>query len=646
MSLGLARDSYLCLAELAKQTNEKNIEPNHIQQDSQHSEVSGQVKAVVRVDDVPNTEDELSTVKIDVFTGFNTKLNSPKDVSKVVEETKENKPSTAVTFNYSYDFGSDYYPTYDNYSAYPYVGESTKKSSHWCCLFPSWTARGESREMKTSDISERIVGSLATKVAGEKKEDDKMNRNLLTNSDIASSYRDEDDGSVGSGVFGEKLSEKDRQAVLARLRLAQPDSAALNFDQSGSNDHTKHTEKKKSKIGLLQNIPPVSTSSMSSPHEKINPPLPIKNSGGILKRKSKVVAPSSSSQSSSFKKTETKQRRSLFPTYESIVEKPKRSLNVNFADMARVVSIRSAKDMTKNEKSDVWWQRNDYDAFRKTARLISKAMLQGGSEIWLASNRSWQLVGSDRVKTLQDAYALSLRRDPCDSIERTSDKWWHVFGHSRRGLEHIASMQEGKERQANCQHAVKAVVEEQKRQFVKNKRVDAEKLRMVSIKNTCWARDLALAAGASDADAVKQNFVDGRKSREFYLLKMKNNGSTVIATDNIPSFMRPAYNLQNTLNQKIQLDNHRSSQISNKLTDLTDKKQKASPKGVSGESSAVTVSPTARKIGMEPIHDPGAGSEEISRMAAGFSNGGMKVNMAAVLIGMGAVSKQAPTVSA
>merc|ERR1712176_1520115 len=221
-------------------------------------------------DDKPNIEDNLSNLKASDHTGFNTKFMPPKNVVQVVEETKENKPSPAVTFNYDYDYGYDYNPdyySYDSSSTYPYVGESKKNSSHWCCFFPSW--RGNDKESQATEISdvpaERLVKRLETKIVEEKKEEDKIESNLVTNSGTASSSRDdEDDGSVGSGVFGEKLSEKDRQAVLARLRLARPNSASLNFDQIGSNDHTKHNAKTKSKIALLQTSPPVSTSSLSS----------------------------------------------------------------------------------------------------------------------------------------------------------------------------------------------------------------------------------------------------------------------------------------------------------------------------------------------------------------------------------------------
>ena len=36
-----------------------------------------------------------------------------------------------------------------------------------------------------------------------------------------------------------------------------------------------------------------------------------------------------------------------------------------------------------------WWQKCDYDEFKKAGRIISKAMECGGSEVWLTSSNAW-----------------------------------------------------------------------------------------------------------------------------------------------------------------------------------------------------------------------------------------------------------------
>ena len=229
--------------------------------------------------------------------------------------------------------------------------------------------------------------------------------------------------------------------------------------------------------------------------------------------------------------------------------------------------------MQDQEKALIWWQKADYDEFRKTGRLISKVMLQGGSEIWMATNESWQLPNQGRAATLRRAMANVDNED-------ASDKWWHKFGHSRRGLEHIASIDEGRQRQANVKTSIRAILAEQRRQKAFH-REDPEKLRICSIQNTSWAKDLALASGASDADAVTKNFDDeSRKSREFYLLKFSRAGK-LNSTSNVqrgtkqvvPAFMQPMISMQLRPNR---LDANTTSRL--KFQKKEDKKMSSNQK--------------------------------------------------------------------
>ena len=171
------------------------------------------------------------------------------------------------------------------------------------------------------------------------------------------------------------------------------------------------------------------------------------------------------------------------------------------------------------------------------------------------------------------------------------------------------------------------MLEEQQRQRLYN-REDDEKLRMVSIHNTSWARDLALASGSSDADAVKSNFDEARKSREFYLLKMARTSPSVATSRTVPEFMRPA-----THQVKLSiLDAHTASQIRYRQQARQDSR---------GESQQDS---KQQEVTVEPVRD--VHNESLSRRAAGFSaDGEEKVNMAAVLSGMGAVTEPS-TVSA
>jgi len=235
-------------------------------------------------------------------------------------------------------------------------------------------------------------------------------------------------------------------------------------------------------------------------------------------------------------------RRSLFPSYSSRRQvhpdpsghngllRPESKKSVIFSPMARVVSVPSRHDMSFVDKAGVWWQRSDYDDFKKTGRIIAKAMLQGGSEIWLSSNNAWEKRAQKNKgnhQTRSPEYDEALRKyvgeqraglDPAEeaSANDYGSKWWCKFGHSRRGLEHVASMDEGRHRQRNVNSAMRHIIDEQRSQRLNHRR-DPVKLAKVALQYTSWARDLALAAGASDADAVRTNFSRDAKDRGHYL---------------------------------------------------------------------------------------------------------------------------------
>jgi hypothetical protein len=282
-------------------------------------------------------------------------------------------------------------------------------------------------------------------------------------------------------------------------------------------------------------------------------------------------------------------RRTLFPTsYTAKESKKKKDLTASFSPYVRCVKIDSYKDMTEEEIRLVWWQKSDYDGFARVSRIISKAMLEGGSEIWLmphstksklpstpitststsTANTDEVLGGSTKVPpttTTTSSTTTTTMHNPksIENFHKTRDKWWHKFGHSRRGLEHVASIMEGRQRHGNVRLAIKAVIEEQERQRLKlqlnsaststsndphqhsspgtrsnksrnnntnfNCTLDSAKVRTVYLQHTHWARALARAAGESDADAVRTNFDDTqRKPREYYLRSFfaKMDGST------------------------------------------------------------------------------------------------------------------------
>jgi hypothetical protein len=694
MALGMTRDSMVDLQNLAQANHEAN------QMDDGHDTVnllmtgtsrssSQEYEKLAKIGpspshsdpnpagDPPHLEMEESLRRSDGSSSSD--LSKPKsplradgdgDINDDAEEEKKQEPMSFASSGQYSGFANDYEDY--NYDAYPHFqyhhhpqtilgGPKTRQGAggFLCCLFP-WLNLGNN---PNSRIMEEDADKPAAKPQEEPKEGELAFQSAAsasnTKAEKASSPGEDDDlstVSVGSDRFGDKLSDKDRQAVLARLRLAQPDQTAPpgspDRSASGSSDAaTSPANLAKDKVqqkGLLNEIPNLHLNG-SDPKSDASPGGAPK---GILRRQSTCVKTTEPRTG-----TDGIRRRSLFPTYETTTAK-KNDNHVQFAPMARVVTVKSQKDMSPEEKSSIWWQRWDYEDFRKTGRIITRAMLEGGSEIWLASNQSWQhSPGTSKQTTLKNAISLSERSakkngvngsETADVVESTGDKWWHKFGHSRRGLEHIASIKEGSERQANVRHAIKAVLDEQRRQKT-YMRVDPEKLRMVAIHNTAWARDLALASGSSDADAVSSNFVEERKSREFYLLKMARSNNTNCSGKHVPAFMQPAMNT--TITQ--QLDANTNAQIMyRRKQERMQRKEKeaASAASRSGTENAAKKdkAPTPAKKSMEPIHDPNPEeAKDLAKRAAGFSHDGAEqVNMAAVLSGMGAVPKNAQAVGA
>ncbi|KAL3816258.1 hypothetical protein ACHAXA_000197 [Cyclostephanos tholiformis] len=233
--------------------------------------------------------------------------------------------------------------------------------------------------------------------------------------------------------------------------------------------------------------------------------------------------------------------RKIFPTYEPRVSSSSSSSkvgddsrgdrSVRFNPMARVLTIPSRRDVPLYQRAQVWWQKSDYEEFKKTGRIISKAMECGGSEIWLTSSNAWgnraARVGAGGGRAMTDRSSSDVPDD--DGRAKTNmggendgedggNKWWCKFGHSRRGLEHVVSSAEGKARQESVQLATRMVLEEQRRQRTSRTK-DPNKLRNVALQYTSWARDLSLANGYADAMAVSSNFDatpwDGCRARHF-----------------------------------------------------------------------------------------------------------------------------------
>ena len=638
MPLGLAKDSMLNLAELASKTDDDSLaEEEHGAANTQHTEGDNENENGTSFRKVIGSDDDWEGQEIEkddeknkngVIEGKESTSTSASasagdaikndgnvsiasnglivnnlpslSISKNIDSDNTNnntiksqpsrvEPKTKAKTQQYAGFQADY-NDFENYTSYGYFdgdysasagstahGRKDKKEEvpWWSCIFPFATPHDGDDDDEKDDtvLIEGLTqkGQESTETNDSKVVDKDGNETLMVKA-----------GRGKNNALGEKLLQKDHQADQARLLLAQPDGV-----DGGSN--------------VSNVVDGISQSGLKS----------------ILKHTSKGRDTQSSNNSkgsnSSLKDQEGKTRRSLFPAYEPPTA-VKKNLHTTFSPMARVVTIKSSKEMSEQEKANIWWQKANYDEFRKTGRMISRVMLQGGSEVWLATNQSWQVPNQGKVATLRRAIESANNKN-----ETASDKWWHKFGHSRRGLEHIASIDEGRQRQANVKTSIRAVLTEHRRQKVFH-REDAEKLRMCCIQNTSWAKDLALASGASDADAVTKNFVDGsRKSREFYLLKfsraVKLNSSTGpqgrAKHQVMPAFMQPMI----TMASKNRLDANTTSRLQFQKKEVA--KTSNTHKRVTSDVPPVMPTKNGRtrgSVSSVPIHDPiiHAGEESLA----------------------------------
>lgn len=217
------------------------------------------------------------------------------------------------------------------------------------------------------------------------------------------------------------------------------------------------------------------------------------------------------------------------------VVKNKTKNKVHFSELKQVLRVRK---ITPEEASDVWYHSEAFEHFKNEMTLLIRK--DGASrelaEAWLEATNEGSRVSNSSVK----------------SDGSKSRSWWHDYDHSRRGLERYASPGQAREILASYKVAVHKVLGEQQRQRLMGcllcffpgiscGTIDprAEKIAKVYHEYTAWSRDLALAAGASDADAVLTNFDDEKRhSREYYMLKQ------VVASGykvhkHMPQFMLP-----------------------------------------------------------------------------------------------------------
>jgi hypothetical protein len=473
--------------------------------------------------------------------------------NSVVKERSKNQ-----TVNYAYS-GFDYSDYYQDSYMNEFGTRSSKKNTNiLCCLFPflqdpllsdDEDEEDEEGRRTTQDIDRNNEMEYIPS-SDEKKTFNSFN--VLGDNDALGSIRD------AVGIIEESMREQ--------LSLSpSPSTSDTDLSYSTTGDHCECQSQAPPvmRVGPISPSYSLETDKIHCPTEKENHSItmeqPTPQIKGILKhtvikpqmptRSERYVSTLSSiSKSPSDKNLMNIKRRSILPTYESSVvhkslaldessENTQSCKSVSFSSMARVVPVLPRSEMSYFLKSMIWWQRADYEDFKKAGRIISKAMLQGGSEIWLQTSDAWgkkrdnrtvknlgssleneQILNSEEYRSALRKYGVNDQSEEKvieDDINDVGHKWWCKFGHSRRGLEHIVSVDEGRQRQKLVNASITAVLEEQRRQRLTRK--DPNKIAAISMQYTSWAKDLARAAGEADAEAVRSNFHSKAKGRLSYL---------------------------------------------------------------------------------------------------------------------------------
>ena len=171
---------------------------------------------------------------------------------------------------------------------------------------------------------------------------------------------------------------------------------------------------------------------------------------------------------------------------------------------AQIHFIPTLTELSSVSKSHFWWQQKNYAEFKKTCQILVKPSFEKGRHVWLSAREEAQDDDDDDQSSHHEFSEFFQNFENVKDSPILDDKWWCAFGHSRRGIEKMVSIRERRQRRSFAHISVHSVVDEQLRQTITNEK-DIQKIANVSRKCTQWAADLALAAGAADADAVQSD---------------------------------------------------------------------------------------------------------------------------------------------
>lgn len=537
MSLGLSKDSLADLQSLVQQES-----------DNDYTKAPSSSNYFEREEDPDDDDDDLffiedddeetqPIISIEPPTLNNMHLPSKESVesstkaqsvSSKSSESSGSRPvaaspsskNTTQSSNTGYYSGFAYHDDYYNDSYQTDYNLNKKKGDNpLCCLFPFLKDPLDS----DSDYSDDEDGNESTNI-------------------IVATSQDVENHIDTSQRSGHEISPTSSAIDIPQDAIVTPSHGATVSANTAASSATTTENDKNSAVNPSTELPsPTRTDSgpnleMETSDEEENISTSPKPPKGILKQtvvkkptqasKTKKTNIRNLSNSPSADSNGASKRRSILPTYMPSVraldfedkddDSKRPTKSVSFSPMARVMPVLARSEMSLYLKSMIWWQRNDYEDFRKAGRIIAKAMLQGGSEIWLETSNAWGRKQESRIDDKQkhggtnNEYMKALKRYGVKEEEKHLDeddmgsKWWCKFGHSRRGLEHIVSIEEGRQRQRLVNAAITAVLEEQRRQRISRR--DHKKISAISMQYTSWAKDLALAAGEADQEAVRSNF--------------------------------------------------------------------------------------------------------------------------------------------
>ena len=612
---GLHRDSILNLAALVseneyeKEAEKQSVENKETAVEDENCIVADPIfeneKAIADSNFVPINNDPETQITTD----------SMNEIDKLTSDSNAVPPMNDPASHYYSSFQQNY-DDYDDYRSFDpyapsnfYFGEKPKRKNLFGCLFPFCIPKSEVEEeydeitnpTANDDVKSESnnIETIKTDVTPEaetiieKSEDNSKDMNselleaassLLKNDENKQKKMDENDNEQEKNEkFGTPLTSSERLAVLARLRLQgyddddEPEEEKKeNVPVKISKDNFENSKNSKYPETIKKPIANITIEEKSQCHEKENE---IKS---ILKKQSALPSFVSDEEDAA-------SRRSLFKgvAYETKFTKEKteknNSRNLRFSPMAKVVVVPGRQHFSQLVKADIWWSRNDYDEFKKTGRIISRAMLEGGSEIWLSSKSGLKM------------------SDMTNESKTADEKWWCKFGHSRRGLEHIVSLDEGRHRQENVSLSIKTIINEQRRQRLYNCK-DEIKLSTCASKYTSFARDLALAAGKADAEAVRSNFRGKQRPHYTALPRLKafneENLKSLDAYTNTTSY-------ENRLERrKLEFENESKTPSSE----------------ISSSNSMVSTPPSNTNVYVH-VHKATHNHSNITKKAAGFGTG-------------------------